>query len=247
MKKYLFIALLIPNLASAAVEKNMQYGAKGEQVIQLQEFLIDNGFLFTEPTGSFFSLTRRAVKEYQKSKGIAPTGFVGPITRAAMNKDMETSQIAGMGGIIELPETVVAPVLETPVVQPVQPTIQYVFQRQTQPTQEVTKPKSMKELTVTKTLSEIFTYSDGGNYQEILFVASYTEDGVKPVRWKLEYSSPELPAFDGAGIHNCERESACTDSKGITIKESGTYNFVFKVVAEDGTVTTKTISQTITL
>lgn len=36
-------------------------------------------------TGNFFAKTLAAVMAYQRSKGISPTGFVGPITRASLN------------------------------------------------------------------------------------------------------------------------------------------------------------------
>ena len=57
----------------------------------LQTFLENKGFL-TIPSGIakgyFGGLTRVAVRAYQKSMGISQTGYVGPITRAALNGDV---------------------------------------------------------------------------------------------------------------------------------------------------------------
>ncbi|MDO8522506.1 MAG: peptidoglycan-binding domain-containing protein [bacterium] len=38
--------------------------------------------------GTYGALTRSAVRAYQKSKGISQTGFVGPLTRAALNAEL---------------------------------------------------------------------------------------------------------------------------------------------------------------
>jgi len=248
MKRIITVALLfIATPVYASIDSNLRYGSTGPQVVELQEFLIDQGFLNSQPTGNFYSLTRKAVKDYQKSKGIAPTGFVGPITRKEINNELDTSKDDVVSGIIDVSEIVEVKPESTSTLQ--KPLLQYIVPvtPSVQPVVQQIQQNKMKQLTVTKTLGEVYEYSDGGKSQEILFVASYTEDGKKPRTWKVEFSSPELPRFDGAGIHNCEREEACTDSKGVTIKESGTYNFIFSVTAEDGTVTTQSLSETITL
>jgi len=44
---------------------------------------------------SGWALTRAAVQAYQASRGIADTGFVGPLTRAELNKGTLVSAAAG--------------------------------------------------------------------------------------------------------------------------------------------------------
>lgn len=51
-------------------------------VVALQAFLRNQGFLPVNPTGFFGPLTLRAVQLFQREHGIPATGFVGPITRA---------------------------------------------------------------------------------------------------------------------------------------------------------------------
>lgn len=85
----MFVGLVLPLTAYASIEVNLKYGSTGQKVVELQEFLIEKGFLKSEPTGNFYSLTRKAVKEYQKSEGIPSTGFVGPITREKINAELE--------------------------------------------------------------------------------------------------------------------------------------------------------------
>jgi peptidoglycan hydrolase-like protein with peptidoglycan-binding domain len=98
MKKIL-IASGIAAFAFAAVaaaattdfQTNLTVGSTGSDVAALQTWLISNGFNIpaiqsgaTTP-GYFGSQTQAAVELYQASKGIPNTGFVGPLTRAALN------------------------------------------------------------------------------------------------------------------------------------------------------------------
>lgn len=66
---------------------NLGYGARGNDVIELHKVLIAEGYLhIPAPTGWFGPLTLAAVKEYQAANGIITTGFVGPLTRGALNQ-----------------------------------------------------------------------------------------------------------------------------------------------------------------
>src|SRR3989338_8979601 len=92
MKK-LYIALLsvffiTPSISLATIDTNLKYGSRGAAVSELQEFLIDKGFLLGQTSGNFFSLTRKAVVAYQASVGLPATGFVGAMTRAKINAQL---------------------------------------------------------------------------------------------------------------------------------------------------------------
>ncbi len=50
----------------------------------LQSFLAREGYLRSEPTGYFGSMTLSAVKAFQSFHGLPPTGYVGPMTRGAI-------------------------------------------------------------------------------------------------------------------------------------------------------------------
>lgn len=89
MVKLLIVALFglaIPTASYASIDVNLVYGTHGEQVVELQEFLIDHGFLFGQATGNFYSLTKKAVQKYQNSVGLPTTGFVGILTRGKINE-----------------------------------------------------------------------------------------------------------------------------------------------------------------
>lgn len=66
--------------------QNLRLGIRNNDVLELQKLLAKLGFFKANPTGYFGQVTLAAVKAYQTSKGIPATGFVGPLTRAALNK-----------------------------------------------------------------------------------------------------------------------------------------------------------------
>ena len=96
MKKlsvYLFLTfsmLLIPAVSLASFDANLKYGAKGDGVKEMQDFLIDQGLLKSSITGNFFSLTRTAVKLFQTAHSLPSTGFWGPMTRVVANQILDT-------------------------------------------------------------------------------------------------------------------------------------------------------------
>lgn len=68
------------------INKYMGYGSQGAEVIKLQQYLINMGYLrIGFATGNYLSLTTKAVKVYQLSEGIESTGYFGPLTQASMN------------------------------------------------------------------------------------------------------------------------------------------------------------------
>jgi peptidoglycan hydrolase-like protein with peptidoglycan-binding domain len=85
-----------PSSKSYSFSRNLTIGSEGDEVITLQTFLVDRGFLVI-PTGVskgyFGSLTRAALSVYQSEKGISPAvGYFGPLTRASINGEQSTSE-----------------------------------------------------------------------------------------------------------------------------------------------------------
>ena len=67
--------------------KSLAVGSRGADVTALQQFFIDTGYSVPSgATGYFGRETRAAVMAFQKARGIAQVGNVGPLTRAALNK-----------------------------------------------------------------------------------------------------------------------------------------------------------------
>jgi peptidoglycan hydrolase-like protein with peptidoglycan-binding domain len=92
MKKIILAVIfgltLIPSIGFASIDNNLRYGSRGAQVTELQEFLIDKGFLQTQSTGNFYSLTLKAVKAFQSANNIPNTGYVGILTRTEINSQL---------------------------------------------------------------------------------------------------------------------------------------------------------------
>lgn len=95
MKKIIIaiILLLAPVFTYASIDQNLYYGLRNnEEVKELQQYLVDNGFLSGQATGNFFSLTLSAVKKYQKSIKLNGTGYVGVLTRQTINANLLSNQ-----------------------------------------------------------------------------------------------------------------------------------------------------------
>ena len=78
----------------SSIRRNLTVGSIGDDVRQLQSFLINqNGGSTTRAqalanvgaTGYFGSLTRAALAEYQAANGVVPSaGYFGPVTRGVL-------------------------------------------------------------------------------------------------------------------------------------------------------------------
>ncbi len=63
--------------------RNLWLGTNNSDILELQKRL---GVDYSSGPGTFGPRTFNAVVQYQKAHGIVPTGFVGPITRASLNR-----------------------------------------------------------------------------------------------------------------------------------------------------------------
>jgi peptidoglycan hydrolase-like protein with peptidoglycan-binding domain len=71
--------------------KNLNIGATGTDVTELQNLLARLGFYHGAVTGYFGSATAAALRAFQAAHGISQTGTVGPLTRAALNQGTDTA------------------------------------------------------------------------------------------------------------------------------------------------------------
>ncbi len=108
MKKVIF-ATGVAVLALATVvgaqgytfSANLTVGSTGSDVVALQTALMSAGFNIpaiasgAAAKGYFGSQTQAAVKLYQAAHGVPNTGFVGPLTRAALNGSASASSATG--------------------------------------------------------------------------------------------------------------------------------------------------------
>lgn len=69
----------------SAYARNLTVGSRGDDVKQLQSFLISKGYLGGSATGYFGALTKAAVIKLQGEHKLPSTGYVGAMTRAVLN------------------------------------------------------------------------------------------------------------------------------------------------------------------
>lgn len=84
--------VFIPGASSTATTslppftRNLTIGSIGNDVTELQNLLVQLGYLTATPTGYFGVLTQKAVQSFQIANNVSPaSGFVGPLTRAVLN------------------------------------------------------------------------------------------------------------------------------------------------------------------
>jgi peptidoglycan hydrolase-like protein with peptidoglycan-binding domain len=121
MKKTL-LAIGVASLAFAAIASaatfsaNLTVGSTGTDVVNLQNALVAGGFSIPSISsgaatpGYFGSQTKSAVMAYQTARGIPNTGFVGPLTRAALNAGPASVGSACPSGFTCTANNVVTPV-----------------------------------------------------------------------------------------------------------------------------------------
>ena len=78
------LVLCAPVLSYAALTTDLSYGSRGTQVIELQQFLISQGYLSGQATGNFYGQTQNAVRVFQSAQKLPTTGYVGQKTRSAI-------------------------------------------------------------------------------------------------------------------------------------------------------------------
>jgi peptidoglycan hydrolase-like protein with peptidoglycan-binding domain len=97
MRKNIFTLLLIISSfvitfsqvsASTCVTltKPLSKGSENNEVLMLQQFLADGGYLVVKPNGYFGENTKKAVVSFQKAQKILGTGAVGQVTRAKIKE-----------------------------------------------------------------------------------------------------------------------------------------------------------------
>jgi peptidoglycan hydrolase-like protein with peptidoglycan-binding domain len=93
IRKALCVAATIITITSGVsaasctnLTKFLSKGSENSEVLSLQQFLADGGYLLVKPNGYFGENTKKAVILFQKSQKIAGVGTVGPYTRSKIKE-----------------------------------------------------------------------------------------------------------------------------------------------------------------
>ncbi|MEV6602199.1 L,D-transpeptidase family protein [Actinoplanes sp. NPDC051346] len=80
----------------------LKSGAKGQEVLALQNRLTELGYWNGEADGTFGSLTQQAVYALQKAADLTRDGVVGPKTQKALDQGVRPKAQSGSGRVIEI-------------------------------------------------------------------------------------------------------------------------------------------------
>lgn len=83
---FVFLVPSVSALVCTNITKPLSKGSENNEVLSLQQFLADSGYLLVKPNGYFGENTRKAVSAFQKKQNITTTGFVGPLTRGRIKE-----------------------------------------------------------------------------------------------------------------------------------------------------------------
>lgn len=201
MKKIIALSLallVLPVIAFASIDTNLYYGVKNQsQVRELQEFLIDKGLLTGEATGNFYSLTLKAVKKYQEAQGLPQTGYVGTMTRGAINQELA-----------DLLKDTDNELAQEPVVEPVQPT---------QPVQTYSAPQVQQTAPVVESKKDIVIESSSLNNCVLLKAIVLDDNGDRVVdnKYPIKVTADTYPnRVSYIGLLNDNNEYLYCDPEG---------------------------------
>jgi peptidoglycan hydrolase-like protein with peptidoglycan-binding domain len=94
------VSLVVAGKADAAITTQLELGSKGNDVIELQQFLATNPLIYPAGTvsGYFGPLTKAAVTQFQVAYDISRAGRVGPVTMAKINDILASGLGLDVGG-----------------------------------------------------------------------------------------------------------------------------------------------------
>lgn len=91
-------SVLLPTFVFASFDTSLKYGSKGNAVVELQDFLVDQGFYSSKVDGKFGLMVRKAVVAFQTANGLSGDGYFGFGSRKKANNilasELQSSNIA---------------------------------------------------------------------------------------------------------------------------------------------------------
>src|ERR1700743_1461026 len=89
------LLLSVGTASAATFSSEFGVGTQDQDVTNLQTWLSSNGYYSGPVTGYYGSLTQAAVERFQRAEGISATGYVGPLTLAALNTVSGNGSLTG--------------------------------------------------------------------------------------------------------------------------------------------------------
>ncbi len=187
----LFALLLLPSLTFASFDVSLKYGSRGQKVLELQDFLTEQGLLTAAPNGFFGLNTKKAVMAFQRSQGLTIDGYFGKGSRIKANEilanllaDSDKAEIAENGNISDISQKNRIDELEKQLNEQVkiQKQIEYntqiIVQNTTPPSVEVAKEPEIKEIT-SEEMNSSGIYSWSGKNSPLWIATDGAQNGDK--------------------------------------------------------------------
>ena len=110
MNKFILIIIfvIIPNFCFGSFDTSLKYGSKGDLVVELQEFLTDQGFYNGKQDGRYGFGTLKAVKVFQTAYDLKPDGYFGKGSRAKANEILEYTKDLDIARKEAIPVTILS-------------------------------------------------------------------------------------------------------------------------------------------
>lgn len=83
---FIFTTSPVSAITCTNLTKTLSKYSENSEVLMLQQFLFDGGYLIVKPNGYFGENTKKAVVTFQKNQKITGTGTVGPLTRVKIKE-----------------------------------------------------------------------------------------------------------------------------------------------------------------
>lgn len=83
---FIFITSSVSALTCTNLTRTLSKYSENSEVLALQQFLFESGYLTAKPNGYFGENTRKALIAFQKNQKINGTGNVGPLTRVKIKE-----------------------------------------------------------------------------------------------------------------------------------------------------------------
>ncbi len=93
----IFATSSVSAMTCTNLTKSLSKGSENSEVLKLQQFLFDGGYLTVKPNGYFGNGTVAAVKKFQIANGTSPVGSVGPATRSKIKEVSCKAESVGSG------------------------------------------------------------------------------------------------------------------------------------------------------
>ncbi len=163
----------------------LQMGSENSDVYVLQNMLSHGGYLYVAPNGYFGPSTKAAVKRFQVANGISATGVVGEATRNAINERLCDMDVRGDS----LSYTSFGSTSGITYVDQYDPYVKVISPQVTTPAVYATPQETVNSFSAILNSSQSYSTVVGQNYNSTTGHQTSFVDGIVPVKNQVQSTS----------------------------------------------------------